>query len=76
MCIAAMLAASIPLLGAVRAKQGASTTPRRPNGLAVYPFAAFVVEAFRRFGVPEQRIRAVMGVKSDGKQRTLSIRVP
>jgi hypothetical protein len=44
--------------------------------LAVYPFAAFVVEAFRRFGVPEQRIRAVMGVKSDGKQRTLSIRVP
>jgi hypothetical protein len=71
MCIAAMLAASMPLVGAVHAKQGASTT-RRPNGFGRPSLRGIR----RRFGVPEQRIRAVMGVESDGKQRTLSKRVP
>jgi hypothetical protein len=67
MCIVAILAASMPLGGAAHAEQESSTT-RGPNGLTVHPFAAFVIEASRRFGVPEHWIRAVMRVESDGKK--------
>jgi soluble lytic murein transglycosylase-like protein len=71
MCIVAILAASMLLGGAAHAEQGSSTT-RRPNGLTVHPFAAFVIEASRRLSVPEHWIRAVMRAESDGKQRAPS----
>jgi hypothetical protein len=68
MCIVAILAASMLLGGAAHAGQGSSTT-RRPNDLTVHPFATFVIEASRRFGVPEHCLRAVMRVESGGEQR-------
>ena len=68
MCIVAILAASMLLGGAAHAGQGSSTT-RRPNDLTVHPFATFVIEASRRFRVPQHWIRAVMRVESGGEQR-------
>jgi soluble lytic murein transglycosylase-like protein len=63
---------SIDAVGrAANVEQGSSTT-RRPNGLTVHPFAAYVIEASRRFSVPEHWMRAVMRVESDGKQRAPS----
>jgi soluble lytic murein transglycosylase-like protein len=41
-------------------------------GVSVDPLAAFVTEASRRFSVPEHRIRAVVRVESEGKQRARS----
>jgi len=43
-----------------------------PNELSVRPFAAFVTEASKRFGVPEHWIRAVLRVESGAKQRARS----
>jgi hypothetical protein len=58
----------IDAVGRCSARRQGSSTTRRPNGLTVHPFATFVIEASRRFCVPEHWIRAVMRVESDGKQ--------
>ncbi len=71
LCIVAILASSLLLNGAAHAEQGSSAT-RRPNDLSLRPFAAFVTEASRRFGVPEHWIRGVMHVESSAKQRARS----
>jgi hypothetical protein len=44
----------------------------RASDLSIDPFATFVIEASKRFGVPEQWIRAVMHVESRGKLRARS----
>ena len=44
-----------------------SPPPHRASGQPLHPFAAFVTEASRRFGVPEHWIRAVMHVESGAK---------
>jgi hypothetical protein len=59
LCIVVILAASMLSSGAAHAEQESSPT-RRPSELSVRPFAAFVTEASKRFGVPEHWIRAVM----------------
>jgi soluble lytic murein transglycosylase-like protein len=71
LCIVVFLAASMLSSGAAHAEQKSSAT-RRPNELSVRPFAAFVTEASKRFGVPEHWIRAVMHVESSAKQRVRS----
>jgi soluble lytic murein transglycosylase-like protein len=73
LCIAVILAASMLSSGAAHAEQESLAT-RRPHDLSVRPFAAFVTEASKRFGVPEQWIRAVMHVESSAKQRARSER--
>jgi soluble lytic murein transglycosylase-like protein len=71
LCIVVILAASMLSSGAAHAEQESSAT-RRLNELSVHPFAAFVTEASKRFGVPEHWIRAVMHVESGAKQRARS----
>jgi Transglycosylase SLT domain len=71
LCIVVILAASMLSSGPAHAKQESSAT-RRPNNLSVLPFATFVTEASKRFGVPEQWIRSVMQVESSAKQRARS----
>jgi len=71
LCIVVILAASMLSSGTAHAKQESSAT-RRPNALSVVPFAAFVTEASKRFGVPEHWIRAVLHVESGAKQRARS----
>ena len=71
LCIVVILAASMLSSGAAHAEQESSAT-RRPNELSVLPFAAFVTEASKRFGVPEHWIRAVLHVESGAKQRARS----
>jgi hypothetical protein len=71
LCIVVILAASMLSSGAARAGQESLAT-RRPNDLSVRPFAAFVTEASKRFGVPEHWIRAVLHVESGAKQRARS----
>jgi soluble lytic murein transglycosylase-like protein len=73
LCIVVILAASMLSSGAAHAEQESSAT-RRPNDLSVRPFAAFVTEASKRIGVPEQWIRAVMHAESSAKQRARSER--
>jgi hypothetical protein len=58
---------SIDAVGWCSARRAGGVDDAPPNGLAVHPFAAFVVEASRRFRVPEHWIRAVVGVESDGE---------
>jgi soluble lytic murein transglycosylase-like protein len=72
-CIVVILAASMLASGAAHAEQESSAT-RRPSALSLLPFAAFVTEASKRFGVPEHWIRAVMHVESSAKQRARSER--
>jgi soluble lytic murein transglycosylase-like protein len=69
--IAVILAASMPSSGGAHAEQEPSAI-RRPSDSPVLPFAAFVTEASKRFGVPEHLIRAVMQVESGAKQRARS----
>jgi soluble lytic murein transglycosylase-like protein len=69
--IVVILAASMLSSGTAHAEQESLAT-RRPNDLSVRPFAAFVTEASKRFGVPEHWIRAVMHVESSAKQRARS----
>jgi soluble lytic murein transglycosylase-like protein len=69
--IVVILAASMLSSGTARAEQ-ASSASRRPNELSIRPFAAFVTEASKRFGVPEHWIRAVMHVESSAKQKARS----
>jgi hypothetical protein len=71
LCMVVILAASMLSSGAAHAGQEPSAT-RRPNELSVGPLAAFITEASKRFGVPEQWIRAVMQVESSAKQRARS----
>jgi soluble lytic murein transglycosylase-like protein len=71
LCIVVILAASMLSSGAAHAEQESSAT-QRPNELSVRPFAAFVTEASKRFGVPEHWIRAVMHVESSARQRARS----
>jgi soluble lytic murein transglycosylase-like protein len=71
LCIVVILAASMLSSGAAHAEQESLAT-RRPNDLSVRPFAAFVTEASKRFGVPEPWIRSVMQVESSAKQRARS----
>jgi soluble lytic murein transglycosylase-like protein len=73
LCIVVILAASMLSSGKVHAEEESSAT-RRQNDLSVRPFAAFVTEASKRFGVPEQWIRAVMHAESGAKQRARSER--
>jgi soluble lytic murein transglycosylase-like protein len=71
LCIVVILAASMLSSGAARAEQESLAT-QRPNDSSVHPFAAFVTEASKRFGVPEHWIRAVMHVESSAKLRARS----
>ncbi|HXQ05097.1 MAG TPA: lytic transglycosylase domain-containing protein [Bradyrhizobium sp.] len=71
LCIVVILAASMLSSGAAYAEQESLAT-RRPNDLSVRPFAAFVIEASKRFGVPEHWIRAVLHAESGAKQRARS----
>jgi soluble lytic murein transglycosylase-like protein len=71
LCIVVILAGSMLSSGGAHAEQESSAT-RRPNDSPLLPFAAFVTEASKRFGVPEQWIRAVMQVESSAKQRARS----
>jgi soluble lytic murein transglycosylase-like protein len=71
LCIVVILAVSMLLSGAAHAEQEPLAT-RRPNDLSVRPFAAFVTEASKRFGVPEDWIRVVLRVESGAKQRARS----
>jgi soluble lytic murein transglycosylase-like protein len=71
LCIVMILAASMLPSGAAHAEQESSAA-RRPNALSIRPFAAFVTEGSKRFGVPEHWIRAVMHVESSAKQRARS----
>ena len=75
LCIVVILAASMLSSGAAHAGRESLAT-RRPNDLSVRPFAAFVTEASKRFGVPEHWIRAVMHVESSARQRARSSKGP
>jgi hypothetical protein len=66
-----ILAASMLSSGAAHAQQESLAT-RLPNELSVPPFAAFITEASKRFGVPENWIRAVMHAESRAKPRARS----
>jgi soluble lytic murein transglycosylase-like protein len=69
--IVAILAASMLSIGSAHAER-TSPPAHRVSSATVDPYAAFVTEASRRFGVPERSIRAIMRVESDGKQRARS----
>jgi soluble lytic murein transglycosylase-like protein len=71
LCTVVIVAASMLSSGAARAEQESSAA-RQPNDSSLLPFAAFVTEASKRFGVPEHWIRAVMQVESGTKQRARS----
>ena len=71
LCIVVILAASMLESGAAHAKQESSAR-QRPHSLSVRPFAAFVAEASKRFGVPEHWIRALMHAESGEKSRARS----
>jgi soluble lytic murein transglycosylase-like protein len=73
LCIVLILAASALSSGTAHAKQELSAT-RRLNALSVLPYAAFVTEASKRFGVPEHWICAVMHAESSAIQRARSER--
>jgi hypothetical protein len=70
-CIVAIFASSLLLSDAAHAERRSPAT-HRVSGPSIDPFAAFVTEASRRFGVPEGWIRAVMHVESGGKPRARS----
>ena len=55
-----------------RTPERVSPPTHRASSETLHPFAAFVTEASRRFGVPEHWIRAVMRVESGAKQRARS----
>jgi hypothetical protein len=71
MCIVAIFASSMLLSDAARAERALSAK-HRVSVLSIDPFAAFVTEASKRFGVPAHWIRAVMHVESAGKLRARS----
>ena len=63
LCFVTVVARSMLSSHAAYAGQ-ASLPPHRASSEPLHPFAAFVTEASRRFGVPEHWIRAVMHVES------------
>ena len=69
--IVAILAASMLSIGSAHAER-TSPPAHRVNGVTVDPIAAYVTEAYRRFGVPERWIRTIMRVESEGNQRAQS----
>lgn len=71
LCTVMVLAASMLSCSTAHAGQ-ASPASHRASGRSFHPFAAFVTEASRRFGVPEHWIRAVMRVESGEKSRAKS----
>ena len=71
LCAVMILAAPMLSCSAAHASQ-ASPATHRASGKSFRPFAAFVTEASRRFGVPEHWIRAVMRVESSEKSRAKS----
>jgi soluble lytic murein transglycosylase-like protein len=71
LCIVVILAASMLASGAAHAEQESSAR-QRPHSLSVRPFAAFVTEASKRFGVPEHWIRALMHAESGEQSRARS----
>jgi soluble lytic murein transglycosylase-like protein len=71
LCFVTISAATMPLNSAAHAERVSQPT-HRASSEALRPFAAFVTEASRRFGVPEHWIRAVMHVESGAKQRARS----
>jgi soluble lytic murein transglycosylase-like protein len=71
LCIVAIFASSLLLSDAAHAERALSVT-HRAGGLSIDPFAAFVTQASKRFGVREDWIRAVMHVESSGKLRARS----
>ena len=71
----AVLRGDLGIIDAVerRSDAGQASQPsHRASSQPLHPFAAFVTEASRRFGVPEHWIRAVMHVESGAKQRARS----
>jgi hypothetical protein len=70
-CILVIFASSM-LVSSEALAERASPATHRVGGLSINPFAAFVTEASKRFGVPEHWIRGVMHVESGGKQRSRS----
>jgi soluble lytic murein transglycosylase-like protein len=71
LCFVTILAATMLLSGGAQAAQVAKPA-HRASSEALRPLTAFVTEASRRFGVPEQWIRAVMHVESGAKPRARS----
>ena len=71
LCFVTVVASSMLSSHAAYAER-ASPPPHRASGEPLHPFAAFVTEASRRFGVPEHWIRAVMHVESGQKPRSQS----
>jgi Transglycosylase SLT domain len=69
--IVLIVASSMQMCGAAHAEPTSSDTDRG-GSQPVDPFANFVVEASKRFAVPECWIRAVMHVESAGKSRARS----
>jgi hypothetical protein len=70
-CIAAIFASSLLLNDAAHAERALSVT-HPAGGLSIDPFAAFVIQASKRFGIPENWIRAVVHIESGGKLRARS----
>jgi soluble lytic murein transglycosylase-like protein len=70
-CIVAIFASLALSSNSARAER-ALPAIHRASDLSNDPLAAFVAEASRRFGVPEQWIRAVMHVESGGRLQTRS----
>jgi hypothetical protein len=63
---------TLPLLGDEAHAEQALSVTHRASGRSNDPFAAFVTEASKRFGVPEHWIRAMLRVESGGKLRARS----
>jgi hypothetical protein len=70
-CIVAIFASSMLLSDSAHA-QRALPAIHRASDISNNPFAAFVTEASKRFGVPEHCIRAVLQVENGGKLRARS----
>ena len=73
-CFLASLSAS-ELPSSARAEDATAALASLPsNPLPVGPYASFVIEASRRFAIPEQWIRAVIQVESAGNAQAVSPR--
>jgi hypothetical protein len=70
-CFVMILASSMLWSSAAHAGQ-ISPPMHRTSSEPLRPFATFITEASRRFGVPEQWIRAVMHIESGARQRARS----
>ena len=71
LCFVMILASPMLSSGAAHAGRVSPLT-HKASSETLHPFAAFVTEASRRFGVPEHWIRAVMHIESGAKQRARS----